>query len=376
MERQPYVTFYDEYGASLTSRHYDDVSGFWQARTYLFLSLGIIPTFLQGRSVLEFGPGTGENATYTDSLKPSRYVLVDGSREILETCSSRLDSSGSSQVEREFHYCLFSEFRTEEQFDVVIAEACIPNQKDPLAVFRHMQSFVRPGGVFILTTVSSASWFSEIVRRLMKVQIASRVTDVDEQLEWLEDRLRPHFSVLNGMARSPRNWILDNLVQPYTGGQLFSIATVLEDLKGGWMLLGGSPRFLQDWRWYKEYSNQAKVTNQQLLEAYYGNVANLLDRRRSPESHGRDAGAQIESWTTSIWERLIHQESIGEFDLRWVYKEGVELSKLIREVSPLTADSLSEAIRWIKAECPKEELRFFPGWWGRGQQHISIARIG
>jgi len=271
---------------------------------------------------------------------------------------------------------LFSEFRTEEQFDVVIAEACIPNQKDPLAVFRHMQSFVRPGGVFILTTVSSASWFSEIVRRLMKVQIASRVTDVDEQLEWLEDRLRPHFSVLNGMARSPRNWILDNLVQPYTGGQLFSIATVLEDLKGGWMLLGGSPRFLQDWQWYKEYSNQAKVTNQQLLEAYYGNVANLLDRRRSPESHGRDSGAQIESWTTSIWERLIHQESIGEFDLRWVYKEGVELSKLIREVSPLTADSLSEAIQWIKAECPMEELSFFPGWWGRGQQHISIARIG
>ena len=111
MERQPYVTFYNEHGANLTSRYYKDVSAFWQARAYLFFSLGIVPTFLEGKRILEFGPGTGENAGFTDSLKPSRYVLVDGSREILEACSERLESSGPPQVEREFHCCLFDQFQ-------------------------------------------------------------------------------------------------------------------------------------------------------------------------------------------------------------------------------------------------------------------------
>lgn len=63
----------------------------------------------------------------------------------------------------------------------------------------------------------------------------------------------------------------------------------------------------------------------------------------------------------------------GELDLRWVYGEGVELSNLIREVSPLSADSLSEAIKWIEAECPHLELKFFPSRRGRGQQYFSIV---
>jgi SAM-dependent methyltransferase len=375
MERQPYVTFYEEHGVNLVSREYQDLSRFFEARTYLFLSLGVVPSLLQGKEILEFGPGAGHNSVFTDSLNPARYVLVDGGGEILQACSDRLTSSGGTNVKREFNHCLFDQYQTGDQFDLVIAEACIPNQDNPLILFRHMQSFVRRGGIFIFTTVSSASWFSEILRRVARVKIASTVSDIEEQVTLLVKRLDRHFDALRGMARSPRNWILDNLIQPYAGGQLFPISVVLENLDNDWMVVGGSPKFLQDWQWYKDVSKEKNNLNRLLLEQYYSNVANLLDRRRSTASHCPSIGEQIERVTSGIWEELLRLESTKQFDLDWFFRSANELTELLNEVSPLTSKSLAEAVRWIENGCPDEELKYFPDWWGRGQQHLSISRL-
>mgnify|MGYP006176012067 CR=1 FL=1 len=49
-------------------------------RDSLYRVLGLPPSFVRGRSVIEFGPGSGHNALFTASLAPARYVLVDGAR--------------------------------------------------------------------------------------------------------------------------------------------------------------------------------------------------------------------------------------------------------------------------------------------------------
>src|SRR5580692_434148 len=64
------------------------------------------------------------------------------------------------------------DFATDERFDLVLAEGLIPFQNDPLGFARHIASFVRPGGVLVVTCVDSASAIGEIGRRLLANRIA------------------------------------------------------------------------------------------------------------------------------------------------------------------------------------------------------------
>lgn len=65
---------------------------FYNRRDALFRALGVNPAFLTGKSILEFGPGGGDNAFHLLSWKPSRYVGVDGLKKALELAREKLSS--------------------------------------------------------------------------------------------------------------------------------------------------------------------------------------------------------------------------------------------------------------------------------------------
>jgi SAM-dependent methyltransferase len=369
---RPYLDFYKEYGPQLVSRELGDRHHFFRQREALLLTLGIPPTAVKGGSVLEFGPGTGHNSLYTDSLAPARYLLVDGSPEILSASEARLSSSPFAPVEREFVVSLFDEFQTEERFDLVIAEACIPNQVDPAGLLLKMCEFVRPGGLMLFTTVSGASWLSEIVRRLIKIEISDDFLSSEELLSILEKKLVHHFSSLGAMARSPREWMLDNLFQPLFEGKLFSLSSALEALPPEFVVTGTSPRFLQDWRWYKEIESSGG--RNQLIDCYLSNVINFVDRGTVNLPHRIDTGREIESLSEKVWIDIRRVE-LGEKDAEQMVYFGLsKLAKIFSALSPTTGLALNEALKWIKEGLPDRTLEYFPSWWGRGQQHIGVYR--
>lgn len=375
MTNRPYIDFYSEHGSKLVSREIVDVNRFFGQREGLFLTLGLPPGFVRGKTVLEFGPGTGHNSIHTDSLLPARYVLVDGGDEILEAAEKRLVATGNKTVEREFVLSLFDEFQTEEQFDLVIAEACIPNQIDPIATFQKIRQFVKPGGLMIFTTVSAASWLSEIVRRLVKIEGLAQVAEIPDKLEFLETKLSNHFAAVDGMSRSPREWILDNLIQPLHG-RLFTIPDAVSDLPLEFVVSGTSPQFFQDWRWYKEIDLASRVSQQALVDNYFSNVANLIDRRVINPPHSPDIGRALESLSLTVWDDIRALEKNCKASRDSVYEGLKEISVVIREPAPLTASALHEAIDWIKSGLMEIPLEHFPTWWGRGQQHVGIYRRG
>ena len=374
MGRKPYLDFYDQYGPGLVSRQIGDADKFFRTRESLFVALGLPPGYIQGKTVLEFGPGAGHNAICTYAMKPSRYVLVDGNREILNECKDTLHSLASDPQDLEFVCSSFSQYRAKGTFDLVIAEGCVPNQPSPEALFLQMLKHVKPGGLMIVTTISAASWLSEIVRRLSKMVCISNSAPIEDQVETMVRKLSKHFESLHGMMRSPHDWVLDNLFQPLDGGPLFSIPDLARGLSGEFMVAGLSPDFRQDWRWYREIRHGESQCHEDLVDRYYKNVINFLDRRIASVAHTRSIGEEVESTSENIWELMRHLEDLDSSTLDNILLNLRDLSKLVSKISPATSESISEACDWISNECVETEMQHFPSWWGRGQQHVGIYR--
>ena len=60
--------------------------------------MGIVPAFVENRSVLEFGPGSGHNAIYTASLSPGTYELVEGNPKGVTDTRERLAKFSDLQI--------------------------------------------------------------------------------------------------------------------------------------------------------------------------------------------------------------------------------------------------------------------------------------
>lgn len=374
MTEKPYLDFYAKQGAQLVSRDVGDKDKYFRARESLYIALGISPALLKGKSVIEFGPGTGHNALYTDWLGPSRFVLVDGGSEILAASEERLVANGSQRVEREFICSSFEEYNSTELFDLVIAEGCIPNQEFPVDLFKKLQRHVKPGGLMVFTTVSCVSWLSEIVRRLAKNSIDSSNISINEHVSLLIPKFKDHFDALKNMARTPEEWILDNLFQPLGKGEFFTIPDALNSLSKEFIVSGTAPVFTKEWTWYKDVEESNIDRNVRLVEAYFNNVLNFVDRRMVIPSHSQELGKQIEQIASNVWSQVCRIEN-GEIDL-WneIFQSLTQLSLLIATEAPHTSKSIDEAVKWIKGGLQEKQLMYFPSWWGRGQQHVCICR--
>src|SRR6266481_6089335 len=71
------LEFYQRHRISPVRQDIQDLQAHFARRAALYRHLGVLPGFLRGRTVLEFGPGSGFNSLYTASLLPSRYLLVE-----------------------------------------------------------------------------------------------------------------------------------------------------------------------------------------------------------------------------------------------------------------------------------------------------------
>ena len=176
------------------------------------------------------------------------------------------------------------------------------------------------------------------------------------------------------MGRTGESWILDNLVQPLSLGKLFTIPDAVDNLPDPFKIIATAPRFSLDWTWYKDVDESKDEKNIAFLDSYYRNVINIMDRRSVIPSHDYELGEQIEDLASRIWVNLclIEQGNSGAWSV--VLNNLSELKKILEKVSPVTAKAIQEAHKWIEHGSVASPLNYFPSWWGRGQQHVSIVR--
>lgn len=365
----PFVNFYDDNNILPVSQDISDLNKHFTRRESLFVTLGIPPLLLKDKDIIEFGPGTGHNAIYTNSLNPSSYVLIDGSNLGIKSLQDKFENSKNIKIVKS----LFLEYKTDKKFDVLFAEGCIPHQKEPEKIINHLKQFIKPGGIFVITAVNGISYLPEILRRLMAEKLINKNMSTQDKIKTLVPFFSSHLDSLKSMTRNYDDWILDNIIQPLNKVKLFSIPQAIHFFKNDFEIFNSSPRLYVDWRWYKEINDRNNLFNETFLNSYYSSNLNLIDYRYTHQNHNSDFGVNLESKCDKIWELMCGIQNIGT---GWneTFKELNDINNLIKDKSPETSLSLEEALNWLKTDGDKFELRKFISWWGRGQQYLSFLK--
>jgi len=371
--KRSFVSFYDEHGVSPIRQDISDLKAHYSRRRNLLSSIGLIPVFLEGKAIIEFGPGSGHNTVYLASLNPRRLDLVEGNSKGINDSKSVLTPFLKQDIR--FHHCFFEDFKISDKFDLVWAEGCVPHQANPLSIAKHISSYTKPGGIVVFTFASGISYLSEVMRRIFNYKcFRNSKYSLNEKLNIIKPYMSNHLKNLRNMSRYYDDWIIDNLLQPLNLTRLFTIPDAINLLKSTHNILLTSPKFVQDWRWYKDIANENSEINEITLDSYYKSNLNLLDYRYSGFIHSYEFGIELEKIGLECWDLMCKIES-GEDSMLDVFYEKIRaLLKMIKSYSPETVKSLEASLKAII----KPELNIydneFASWWGRGQQYASFIR--
>lgn len=377
---RPFVDFYTAHGISPVAQNISDLRRHFQIRDALYRHLGIPPRLIAGASVVEFGPGSGHNALFTQSLGPARYLLVDANPTGIARTRALLAEHRTGGAEPEIVASLIQEFRSEERFDLVLCEGVIPTQRNPADFLRHVAGFAAPGGVVVLTCMDSVSYLSELLRRLLALALTREDEPLQERVERLLPVFGPHLDSLRGMTRPHGDWIMDNLLQPFHG-PLFSMAEAMEALRGAYSPHGSSPHFLADWRWHKTIHDEERLrTHEAALDAYAANVHSLLDHRqvfapRAPEENRR----LVELCDAICACVYAFADSRGRDQLEKVAELLEPLASEVGRFSPDLALALRQYLAVLRGYLQNGSVggfQSFASLFGRGQQYLSFIREG
>ncbi|BAZ91318.1 hypothetical protein NIES932_28250 [Raphidiopsis curvata NIES-932] len=368
-----FVTFYSNHKVSPVAQDITDLEKHFQRRDSLFRSLGIPPSMVNGLSVIEFGPGSGHNAVFTASLSPSKYVLVDGNTLGLTQTKEKLDQLNFKNYQ--IINSLFLDYVSDEKFNLVWAENCIPHQSDPLLILRYLSNFTQLSGIFVATTISPISYLSETIRRLLFNVCITTQTSLQSSLHILRPYLSAHLGNLKGMSRPVDDWIIDNILHPLEQRQLLTVPEVVETLCNEFDFYASSPRFTTDWRWYKEIVGEDRKFNTYAINSYYQLNINLIDYRYTFEPQPSEFGQELEDCCSTTWYLMCQIQQGDSSKWQPFFDKLAEISTMIDKISPNTALSIVEASQYLQDGAPLDrELKAFPKWWGRGTQYLSLIR--
>jgi ubiquinone/menaquinone biosynthesis C-methylase UbiE len=368
-----FVTFYSHHNISPVSQDITDLEKHFQRRDSLFKSLGIPPSFVRGSSVIEFGPGSGHNAIFTASLSPSNYFLVDGNTLGLNQTKEKLEQLNFRDYQ--IINSLFLDYFSDERFNLVWAENCIPHQSDPLLILHHLSDFTRESGIFVVTASSPISYLSETIRRLLYNITITTKQSLQSSLDIIRPYLVSHLVNLKGMSRPIDDWIIDNILQPLERTKLLTIPEVLTALCKDFDFYASSPRFVTDWRWYKEIVGLDRQFNSNAIDTYYRSNVNLIDYRYTFETQSIIFGRDLEDLCAETWSLMSQIQQGNGKKWQLFFDQLSKISKMIEKISPDTASSIIEASQYLQDGAPHDrELNAFPKWWGRGTQYLSLIR--
>ena len=374
------VDFYIKHEISPVTKDISRLAVHFQKRESLFRHLGIIPSFLADKTVLEFGPGGGHNSIYTLSLKPARYVLVDGNRTGLASVERLFDKHSNDVTQYEIVESFIEDFSTEECFDFVVCENVIPlQQNNPAHILRCVSDFVKPGGLLVVTCMDPVSFLADVLGQLAGELIVSPEMSIKEKLDAMRPFFQMNLEALPGSNTQVDDFMMDSIIQHYPkDGKMQSISDTINELSDLFDVYGSSPHFLTDWRWYKNIHGDNLNYNKRAIELYEKYIYNLIDYRCMLTEVADRENILVRKLCDNVF------EATKKFrrDRQLMYIVGIrnDITKLVgitRQYSPKTADSLDDFVRGLDAFIsakPWPKLERFAAFYGRGTQYLSFIR--
>ena len=364
---KPFIDFYNSIGFAPTSQQSGLRVEHKQNRDNLYRKLGIHASTWVNASVLEVGPGSGENSIDLIARGIRSLSLVDAVPAVLEKIKNRVPE----ETKVKYQLLDLSDSIIDDNFEIVVCEGVIPLQLDPKSFVRNVSKSVKYSGLLLITTADSVSSLSEVLRRY----IAHKNLAIDTpNLNNIVDFFAEDFAALPRMTRNPKDWVLDSILNPWVGNFFSTHDATQALLYNGFQPVSQTPSIAEDLGWYKEESSNTKVA-QDWENRYLRNVHKLIDTRNvnlssaSPESNHilimecSNIYVSMKDFVSN--KSLVHEDKI---------LAGIEmiLSKC-PQLSFETQSSLRSVLLWANS-FRNEDLREFRAFWGRGQQHILFER--
>lgn len=374
MER-PFVDFYNENGVIPTRQDHVEFRELVKRRIGLHMQLGFPLEMVSGMDVLEFGPGGGFNARTLIHFLPKKYDFVEAS-------TASLSLLKQLKSEQEIDVTIYNEdfnlFQVNHSYDLVLAENCIPGQKNPADSLKRISECVGNNGYLIVTTNSKLGMLSEILRSVLAL-ILRNTLEYDQYWSHITRIMQQHLWNLEAKTRTVSDWVSDTLeynVHKYKTD--FSLLEAMECL-GGFTFVGSSPAFFQNFEWYKKDSDLSSRQNQNIKNQYELIHLLFIDHSLFPENI-------IDIPLTLRDEIIICGEQIFDLSKEALIKnEWNDLTKLIESISLLK--SLSKGVL-SRLFCTLEEIEqmlispsienltspkpFFEKWWGRSTLYVCL----
>jgi 2-polyprenyl-3-methyl-5-hydroxy-6-metoxy-1,4-benzoquinol methylase len=373
---EPYLSFYGQHAISPVRQDISDLQKHFQRRGYLYRHLGLPPFALAGKAVAEFGPGSGYNALYTTALGPSRYLLVDGNPTGMEQTKALLQQHFPNYGGYEFVLSRIQDYKSDDRFDAVFCEGVIPHQKDPGAFSRHVGSFVKPGGVLGITTADYVSVFPEALRRVICDALVESGEPLKDKVAKLVPVFKSHYETLPGASRPVEDWLIDSLLDTW-GNPLYSFEDAVRALDAEFEVYGGSPKFMTDWRWYKDLNASSANLNERAVAEYRATALSLMDCRNVFPAHQQAKAAPIRQLCEDAYWEMIRIRNAGDRNFTKIIAICDEVVGASKQSLPEISAPVAEVAAYLRDYAnrdAKTSFDAFRSFYGRGQQYVSFVR--
>lgn len=292
--RQNHLEYYREHGIAPVSYDLSSMEAHLQRREALYRKLGLLPVAFKGADVLEVAAGTGHNSLYLAQLAPRRLLLLEPNASGVERIRAAYADFALPHTAPEIETRTLQEFEPASTFDIVLCENWLGTSERELALLDKLGTLVARGGVLVVTTVSPIGFAPNLLRRFLVPYLVAADAGFEAKSAALEQAFGPHLKTLGAMTRSARDWVQDNMLNPAYFGLCLSIPAVIERLGAQFEVVGASPSFAEDWRWFKSQAGEGRRMNEHFLDEYWRKALNYLDHRQAPAPGDAGAAKRLE----------------------------------------------------------------------------------
>ena len=350
----------------------------FKQRFNFYFKIGVTPSELKNKSVLELCAGTGYNAYYLIKYcKIKKITLVDKNPASLKTLKKKLLKFNNLKIiDKDVNY-----FNTNEKFDYVIIENAIQGFSNPQKVIKKFLKFIKSDGTIILTLTDLYGIFSEKLRYLYALMLVKQnnIKVFDERLNFLSKLFSSHLKYLSKNTRSADKWVLDNILhtQWITKTKYFDYLDLNKILENKCLIKSFSPSFSKDFAWYKNMT--FKNHNQNIINNFKDECINFLDFETQFTKNSKNLSSYITKFTRKI-SKINFNENLKNKEIDKIYNIIFEINKILNKLKPKNKISLAlkefleMIIKFKKNKKLDLKTKYFYKLWGKGTHQISLYK--
>jgi ubiquinone/menaquinone biosynthesis C-methylase UbiE len=313
-----HLDYYTRHGINPVRYDTANLQRHLERRGALYRMLGVTPLAIRNARILEVAPGTGQNSLYITRHKPESFTFVEPNPVAVRDIAAVYAELG--EVAPDIVVARFEAYESDERFDIVVCENWLGSSGHDRQVLHKLGRYVDDEGLLVITAVSPVGILPNLLRRAL----ANRLTQPDksfaEKTSILCRAFGPHLRTIAAMTRGVTDWVQDNMLNPAYFGIVLTVPMVIIELGSRFDVLGSSPSFAVDWRWFKGLCGTDRDFNGHVLGEYRKGLHNFFDHRTVLPPRDSILNAEFEAAALAVCEAVERWEA-GDIN-----EDGVEMA--------------------------------------------------